>query len=248
MAALPYIQIFPADYLADTAHLTLDEHGAYFLLILNYWQTGSPLRADDKRLASVCSTSVEKWLEIKGVLSEFFTVEANKSTGFDVWRHGRIDYELAKVLVKSTKARYAGKKSAEKRASKPLKENENRTNVQRKGNHTDTDTDTDTDKPLRNRSTCPAQKIVDLYHKILPELPQCKKLTEKRRSYMRARWNNGLPDLDHWEKFFVAIRTSPFLMGNTTAARDRTKPFIADLEWIINSTNYVKILEGKYHG
>lgn len=124
---------------------------------------------------------------------------------------------------------------------------------------------TDTNKPLNkpvnkpqpnsNTSSPPAsdlkrvpfQDIKSLYHKILPELPECKKLTPKRMGYIRARWADGLPDLEHWEKFFNAIRGSKFLMGQTEAGRGRAKPFRADLEWITNPTNYVKIFEGKYH-
>ena len=143
MAALPYIQLYVADYLADTRHLTLEEHGAYLLLIMNYWQTGHALIDSDKRLASVCSTSVEIWLNIRPAIEEFFDIKDG------IWTHQRIEKDLAKVASKSKKASLAGKKSAEKRAVIVGDFNERSTNVgktlQQNGNHTDTDTDTDTD-------------------------------------------------------------------------------------------------------
>ncbi len=150
MAALPYMQLYVADYLADTQHLTTEEHGAYMLLIFSYWQTGKPLKID--RLQTLSRTFNERWPSVKDTLSEFF-IERD-----GVWIHKRIEAELEKVLSKSVKASDAGKASALARAIKKQSEiNGRSTNVQtnvptdrsterqRKGNHTDTDTDTDTD-------------------------------------------------------------------------------------------------------
>lgn len=141
MAALPYIQLYVADYLADTMHLSTEEHGAYLLLIMNYWQTGKPI--PKKRLASVARLSNERWNQVEDTLRELFTEDDN-----NCWFHGRIEQELEKVLSKSSKASAAGKASAAKRAAKQALEkqkesNERSTQVQPESNHTDTDTDTD---------------------------------------------------------------------------------------------------------
>lgn len=141
MAALPYMQLYVADYLADTAHLNATEHGAYLMLLMNYWQRGKPLPDDDERLAMIARTSVEQWLNIRSTVVEFFSNE----NGFLV--HHRVEKDLEKVRSKSNSAAMAGKVSAEKRQSKQKVA----TDVERTLNHTDTDTDTEKkyDKPKR---------------------------------------------------------------------------------------------------
>lgn len=155
MAALPYMQLYVADYLADTAHLTTEEHGAYLLLLFSYWQTGKPLRID--RLSTVARVSNERWPSVAETLVEFFNASATH------WTHFRVEADLEAVNSKSTKASAAGKASAKARFEKKQREaNANPTNVetgvddplQRNGNHTDTDTDTDIPPP-------PAQDAFD---------------------------------------------------------------------------------------
>lgn len=160
MAALPYMQLYVADYLADTAHLTTEEHGAYLLLLFSYWQTGKPLRGD--RLASVARLPNERWESVEPTLKEFFHVDDG------VWTHFRVEADLEKVDSKSKKNSNAGKASAKakalaKQALKdspptdvvtPVATNVEQTN-QRKLNHPrsgDTDTDTDTEQDQKHLS------------------------------------------------------------------------------------------------
>ena len=132
MASLPYMQLYVADYLADTAHLTTEEHGAYLLLIFNYWQRGKPLPNNDKRLAMIARLSNERWTDVKETLNEFFNVTPT------CWQHHRIDKDLAEVSFKSNSASLAGKASAEaKRLKKQQKTTDVTTDVQRNVNHTE---------------------------------------------------------------------------------------------------------------
>lgn len=135
MAALPYIQLYPADYLADTAHLNAAQHGAYLLLIMNYWQTGAPLKDSNVRLANVARMSKDEWIEAREMLEEFFEISNGE------WVHHRIERDLSGVYSKSKNASMAGKASAEARRIKRLTNAS--TTVEQKGNHTDTDTDTE---------------------------------------------------------------------------------------------------------
>ena len=146
------MQLYVADYLADTAHLTTEEHGAYLLMLFSYWQTGKPLRAD--RLASVARLSNERWTDVERTLKEFFHVSKG------VWTHFRVEADLEKVGKTSKNNSEAGKASARARAiAKQALEDAESTGVatnvdtnvqqtyQRNVNHTrsgDTDTDTDT--------------------------------------------------------------------------------------------------------
>ena len=93
----------------------------------------------------------------------------------------------------------------------------------------------------------PYSKIIEKYHEILSTLPKVEKLTATRKSYIRQRWLQDLPDLNHWENFFYYVRDSKFLMGMTTPSNNR-KPFKANLEWLTKESNFVKITEENYHG
>jgi hypothetical protein len=92
-------------------------------------------------------------------------------------------------------------------------------------------------------ATCPHEEIIALYHKILPELPVVKIWTPKRQGYLRSRWKEApeRQNIEWWEKYFTKIKQSPFLTGNVN-------DFKASLEWVVNQSNMVKILEGKYDG
>ena len=95
-------------------------------------------------------------------------------------------------------------------------------------------------------SATPYQKIVDLYHETLPELPRVAKLTKTRKGYIQQRWKEDMPELKNWGNFFNYVGESDFLMGKVNGSGDRP-PFRADLEWLIKPSNFVKIAEGKYH-
>ncbi|QGH64181.1 YdaU family protein [Serratia proteamaculans] len=148
MAALPYMQFYVADYLADTMHLSTEEHGAYLLLIFNYWQTGKPLPKN--RLAGIARLSNDRWTDVERSLNEFFIDDGN------VWVHQRIERDLLSVKGAQSQRSEAGKKSAEKRLAKKMQENHKQfndrsTGVERDVNDRSTNIDTDKDKELKDK-------------------------------------------------------------------------------------------------
>lgn len=93
----------------------------------------------------------------------------------------------------------------------------------------------------------PFGKIIDLYHKILPALPRVLKLTNTRKSHIKARWTDGMNTLDDWEKYFTDVSTSKFLTGKKPPTGGRTTPFVADIDFLILEKTIVRTQEGKYH-
>lgn len=79
---------YTGDYLKDTMHLTTQEHGAYLLLILHYWNSQKPLPGDDKKLAAISHLPLDEWLECKQTILDFFYLDE------DVYKHRRIEKEL----------------------------------------------------------------------------------------------------------------------------------------------------------
>ena len=142
MAAIPFMPFYVADYLADAAHLSTLEHGAYLLLIMTYWQRGESLPDDDRKLARICRCEPRTWARLRPVISEFFEVSGGK------WLHSRVERELFSVRTKSLKNRKGGLARAQQMLS------------ERSANAQPYTTDTDTVEPLAkaNGPAAPSDK------------------------------------------------------------------------------------------
>jgi uncharacterized protein YdaU (DUF1376 family) len=62
-------------YLADTTHLSTEEHGAYLLLLAAMWRRNGWVPDDDRDNARILGLTVAKWKRIKDRLSPFLTFE-----------------------------------------------------------------------------------------------------------------------------------------------------------------------------
>ncbi len=99
----PWMPLYVADYLADTAHLNAAQSGAYLHLIMHYWQKGS-LPHDDAQLAAIARMSLSEWKRARSIIAAFFQ---------DGWTHRRIDRELTEANDKYRRRSAAGKKGAD---------------------------------------------------------------------------------------------------------------------------------------
>lgn len=85
-----WMPLFIGDYLRDTTRLSTEQHGAYLLLIMDYWANG-PLPDDDAALAQVTRLQTAAWKKHRPAIARLFKIADGE------WRHKRIDEELEKA-------------------------------------------------------------------------------------------------------------------------------------------------------
>jgi hypothetical protein len=110
--------------------------------------------------------------------------------------------------------------------------------------------------PTPKLPDCPAARIVEIYHEVLPELPRVERLTDARRGAMRQRWREWAAEkhwqtqdegVEEWRKFFVWVRRSAFLMGKTKSKDSNRAPWSADIDFLMAPKTHLATYEGKYH-
>lgn len=266
-----YFELYPGDYLRDTTHLSLAEHGAYLLLMITYYANEKPLPSDAKKLyRMVGAISRSERESVLLVADLYFPVSEN---GMRI--NARAEREIDKAKVRISNSKKNGKLGG-----RPIKVTQWDTQQDAGGVPTDNPAETHSGKALHmphatchkdqehnpnglfvdlpingsqsveiikpKRSICPINEIVNLYHETLPAHPGCEKMTAKRRSYIRTRWSEDLPSIEAWRNFFQDVSNSKFLTGRTDPAPGH-KRFIASLDWLTKADNFAKVCEGNYH-
>ena len=77
MSKAPSMPMYWDAYLADTTHLTTEEHGAYLLLLAAMWRRNGVVPDDDKDNARILGLTVGKWRKVKERLSEFLSFDGD---------------------------------------------------------------------------------------------------------------------------------------------------------------------------
>jgi uncharacterized protein YdaU (DUF1376 family) len=117
MSNRPWYPWYPGDAAAKTAHLSLEEFGAYRRLLDHYYSTGRPLTNDPERLARIAGAQPKQTAIVRRVIDEFFVVEADGQL-----HNRRADQELARIAASGEINSIRGKKGAATRWSKPMPE------------------------------------------------------------------------------------------------------------------------------
>lgn len=268
-----WIPLYPGDYLRDTSALTMQQHGAYLQVLLHYYVSG-PIPTDAAAYAvagaavstlhRVCGAFTKGEREdVQFVLGKFFYQDG------DFWRHKRADAEIAESAKRSANAREKANLRWQKDAQPDAPAYSGASAGAMPGQMLEGMPDGCYPQPQPQKEikdighlghlACPYERLVDAYHQCMPDNPRVRKLTDARRRQLRARWNEchepigksfGYATVDEgvekWRQFFQVCALSEFLTGRTTPQPGRA-PFVADLEWLTASANFIRILENKYH-
>lgn len=102
MADFPCLPLWTDAYLADTNHLTAEEHGAYILLLIEAWRTADcSLPDDDTLLARHTRLTPAKWKAAKPIIMAFWKLDNRRGR----WFQKRLRKERQKVAGKKRAAR-----------------------------------------------------------------------------------------------------------------------------------------------
>ena len=154
---------------------------------------------------------------------------------------------------------------AKHRQKKKQLSNVDETLQKRLSNALDTDTETEKNQnkdayaslSAEGLPDCPHKEILILYKKHLSNLSQPRVWEGSRQANLRQRWkqaakpSNYSPEgyktmeagLKWWDSFFAYIANDTKL---ATGFQTKDRTWLPDLEWIVNATNFAKIIDGKY--
>lgn len=253
--------LYVADYLADTRRLSTLEHGAYMLLIMEYWRNeGIP--TDDKKLARIVGLTFDEWMDIREEMADLFQ---------DGWKHKRIDEELKRSNDRS----YAAKAKADRRwriKADAGADADACADVEAEAyadaipeHYSGNAISQSQSQPLDNRDANASLVASATVSQLKIERDR-KRLSEDmaKLHLLGCDWNSmasaiGLPQIDgiapgspreksalariregcDFAAAFTKIRASPFLRGERGSFR-------CTFKWIINSTNFENTMEGNY--
>jgi uncharacterized protein YdaU (DUF1376 family) len=247
--AVHYFKFNIGDYHKKAGRLSMIEHGAYTLLIHACYDR-EKFPTEEEALDWCWARTDEEVQAVKFVLRKFFEEVDGR------FIQTRIQEEIDHYhRIADTNRSIALKREDDRRTNRDRIVNEPPPNQE------PINQEPLTSKPILKTSSgngllpCPHEEVIGLFHKCLPELPEVRVWNQTRQGYLKARWRELAAEhkwttqeqgLEWFEKFFMWVRHSKFLMGKVPA-RPGARPFECELEWLLRPNNWAKLIEGKYH-
>ena len=227
------------DYRKHLTILTDEERGKLLMALLDY---GESHKEPELEGAALMAFSFITCQMDRDAAKYARTVEKRREAG----RQGGRPPKAKDEEENQEKAKKAnGFLEKQNEAKKPDTDNDNVTVTV-----TDNDNDNDTDTgiyipPTGGKSPAAAEQtpykaIVDLYHELCPSYPQLRNVSESRKKAIAARWKEYKQNLETFRELFTRAEASLFLKGKNP------RNWTADFNWLMNSENMAKVLEGNY--
>lgn len=245
-----WMPFYVGDYLSATGRLTTEQHGAYLLILLDYWKNGPPPN-DDAVLCQIARLSPAAWRKAKPALLGFFDI----TDGLLIQK--RVERERARAAEVSDERSKAGKVGAAKRWQRGKQKNGKRianandlplANGQQNDapsqSHTcsseqvvspNGDSSAEpTDKPLT------VDELVEAWNvRMAPQgFPAVRRLTPARRKQAQARIRENT--IDDFQTAMSALERSAFCRG------ENDRGWRADFDFLLQPKSFTKLLEGAY--
>lgn len=236
----PAIPLFGDAYLADTTHLTTEEHGAYLLLIMAAWrQDDCALPLDDRKLARIAGLSLRKWGSIKATILEFWTLEKGRIY------QSRLRKEHDYVRQKSE----SNRKNAEARWDAQTHENKANGGMPPQCEVDAPSPSPSQEKVLRPNGRCAIdiappfsdQDLVDNWNELAKAkgLPTVAKLNTARKRAIGVR-RREFPDIADWQRALKCIHDNAWMHG------DNDRGWRADFDFLLQPKSFIRLVEGSY--
>jgi uncharacterized protein YdaU (DUF1376 family) len=242
-SAAPAIPLFGDAYLADTHHLTLEEHGAYLKLLMIAWRMDDcALPDDDARLALMLGCTAAKWAKLKPAVMAFWQL-SDKG-----WQQGRLSKERKFVEEKRAK----NSSAATARWNSQVTENKQTEECERISKRISErnapppppidkkeEEEVEAAPQLRARpQPQPVSEAVEVWNDACQATgwPSVQRISETRHRALAARLR--AETLEGWRSAINQARASPYL--------GHDPPTFFTFDWVIKSGNFLKLIEGNY--
>jgi uncharacterized protein YdaU (DUF1376 family) len=266
-----YYPFHLGDYAAHTAHLEPLEDLAYRRMLDAYYLREGPLPTDVGEVARLVRMRKNQ-AEVEAVLREFFSLLD------DGWHQDRCDSELGRMREKQVKAQASAQLAVAARRAK--RQPDGSSTDDRSVDQTLTERSTERlpngqpngelptptptpkeEKPSASSPaklpTCPTERLVDLYHEVLPELPRVRLATDGRKRALQKTWTWCLTSkrgdgtaraqtaeeaLAWFREYFERARQNDFLMGRTPRAGEHAN-WRCDLDFLLTEKGMKHVIE-----
>ncbi len=238
-----WMPFYVGDYLSATGRLTTEQHGAYLLLLLDYWKNGAPPE-DDAVLAQIVRMTPTAWRKCKPAIIDFFEVKDGQLV------QKRVEQERGRADTITEERSKAGKAGAAKRWQKDSKRIANANGLpMANGQQNDAPSQSQSqeeESPNGDVSVEPTPKpltkreVIDAWQdRMVPQgFPAIRKITGQRDRQLAARLRDST--LDEWLQAMAALERSAFCRG------ENDRGWRADFDFLLQPKSFVKLLEGAY--